>query len=66
MKIQLYTCEYGLDLFNKRRKFGVWNENSQSYKEADRNIKVLVDENDIESCDDGYDVINIESVQIIG
>lgn len=64
MKIELYTCESGLDLFNKGRNFGVWNKNTQSYSDADKNIKLLVDENDIVESDDGYDVISLKSVEI--
>jgi hypothetical protein len=66
MKIELYTCEGGLYLFKKGRNFGAWNESSQSYTDANKNIKILVDKTDIVEVDDGYDVINIESVKIIG
>lgn len=66
MKIELYTCDKGLDLYKKGMNFGAWKKTADSFKDTAVNIKILVDEKDIRPCDDGYNIINIKSVEVIG
>ena len=66
MKIQLYTCESGISLYNFGESFSAWNSYSDSYKSEPHNIAILVEKDDIEASGDGYRVVNIKSVEIIG
>ena len=66
MKIQLYTCESGLNLYKHGESFGAWDSNSSSYREDDINIVLFVDKEDIEESGDGYRVVNVKSVEIVG
>lgn len=66
MKIQLYTCKSGLNLCKLGESFGAWDSDSPSYKSEPNNIVIFVDKEDIEASGDGYRVVNVKSVEIIG
>ena len=66
MKIQLYTCESGLSLYQLGESFGAWDSNSSSYRTEPNNILIFVDKEDVEESGDGYRVVNIKSVEVLG
>ena len=66
MIIQLYTCESGLSLYQLGESFGAWDSNSSSYRTEDKNIILFVNREAIEESGDGYRVIDVKSVEIIG
>ena len=64
-KIELYTCEDGLELLSMESSFGAWKNNSESFAEGD-NTKILVDDSDVVLNKFGdYEVINVKSVEIV-
>lgn len=69
MKIELYTCENGKELFENGNTFSAWKKDTSSYRGTDVNVRILVDENDITELlgfKGEYNVIDIKSVEIIG
>ena len=71
MKVRLYTCQAGLDLWKRGRAFGVWEKDSASFKEAvaegESNIKIEVDSYDIKGNgqEDEYDIVAGANIKII-
>lgn len=67
--MKLYTCKSGLQLFKKGGSFGAWTKDARSYGEADDNIEISVNVEDIREVEyeyGAYDVIDVKSVMIIG
>ena len=68
MKIKLYTCENGINLFKHGITFGAWKKDTESYRDAHENYAITVDSSDLKPNnheDGGYKVTNIKSVEIV-
>jgi hypothetical protein len=58
-----------MGLLKRGHSFGAWKDSAISYKQTDDNIKISVDTKDIQKSTneaDSYQVLNAESVEIIG
>lgn len=67
--MKLYTCKSGLQLFKRGRSFGAWTKDAKSFKEADNNIEISVDVEDIMEIENeygAYHVTDVKSVVVIG
>jgi hypothetical protein len=70
MKVKLYTCQAGLNLWKRGNAFGAWERNSKAFEEGvteGDNILIEVDTYDIQGNDQDneYDIVAGADIRII-